>query len=292
MTVPVIEARELAYSYPDGTFALQGMSVKVTAGQKVAVLGPNGAGKSTLFLHFNGILRPRGGRVLFQGREVEYRQRALLELRKNVGIVFQDPDSQLFSASVLQDVSFGPVNLGLPREEALARAGNAMRETGISSLESRPTHFLSYGQKKRTSIAGVLAMDPAVIIFDEPTSCLDPGMAMKMMELLDELSRHGKSIIMSTHDMDLAYQWADFVYLLKDGKVAGEGPPQEIFLRRDLLARCDLVCPWVVETYMELTGGGLIPVNSPVPRNRNELFQLIRNAPPGAAVLLKTARHG
>lgn len=292
MTVPVLEARELQYSYPDGTSALRGLTLQVYQGQKVAVLGPNGAGKSTLFLHLNGILRPRDGRVLLHGREVDYSRRGLLDLRRNVGIVFQDPDSQLFSASVMQDVSFGPVNLGLSGEEALARAERAMQDTGLAGLENKPTHFLSYGQKKRASIAGVLAMDPAVIVFDEPTACLDPGMARKMMELLDGLSRQGKSIVMSTHDVDLAYQWADYIYLLDQGTVAGQGHPGEIFLRRDLLARCDLACPWVVETFLELAAAGLVPANAPVPGNREELFSLIHGAAPAAGIRLKSVRHG
>lgn len=292
MVTPVIETRELTYTYPDGTRALRGINIKLAAGQKIAVLGSNGAGKSTLFLHLNGILRPQGGKVLFKGCEIRYHQRDLLELRKNVGIVFQDPESQLFSASVLQDVSFGPVNLGLSQNEALAAAKEAMRQTGITDLESRPTHFLSYGQKKRVSIAGVLAMEPALIIFDEPTACLDPGMALKTMALLDELSRQGKAIIMSTHDVDLAYDWADYVYLLKDGGVIGEGEPQNVFLRQDWLDRCDLTCPIVVETYLELTGSGLLPVNKPVPRNKQELFQNIRSVSPASGPLLTTARHG
>ncbi|KJS11277.1 MAG: cobalt ABC transporter ATPase [Peptococcaceae bacterium BRH_c8a] len=292
MVTPVIETRELTYTYPDGTRALRGINIKLTAGQKIAVLGSNGAGKSTLFLHLNGILRPQGGKVLFRGSEIRYHQRDLLALRKNVGIVFQDPESQLFSASVLQDVTFGPINLGLPQNEALTAAKEAMRQTGITNLESRPTHFLSYGQKKRVSIAGVLAMEPAVIIFDEPTACLDPGMALKTMALLDELSRQGKAIIMSTHDVDRAYDWADYVYLLQDGGVIGEGEPQHVFLRQDWLDRCDLKCPIVVETYLELTASGLLPVNMPVPRNKQELFQNIRNASPASAPLLKTVRHG
>jgi len=243
-------------------------------------------------LHLNGILRPHSGKVLFRGAEARYHQRDLLDLRKNVGIVFQDPESQLFSASVLQDVSFGPANLGLTKYEALASTQEAMRQTGITGLEGRPTHFLSYGQKKRVSIAGVLAMEPAVIIFDEPTACLDPGMAIKIMALLDEQSRQGKAIIMSTHDVDLAYDWADYVYLLKDGGVIGEGEPQHVFLRHDWLDHCDLTCPTVIETYLQLTDSGLLPINKPIPRNKQELFQSIRSASPGSGPLLKTARHG
>lgn len=279
----IIEARNLIYDYPDGTRALNGMTMCIKEGQKVAVLGTNGAGKSTLFLHFNGILRPRQGAVLFNGQPVDYRHRSLIELRKNVGIVFQDPDNQLFSASVLQDVAFGPLNLGLDKNTALDRAHKAMEETEIDYLQNKPTHFLSYGQKKRVSIAGVLAMEPRVIVFDEPTACLDPRMAGKIMSLLQQLNKQGKTLVMSTHDVDLAYSWADYVYVLQRGRVAGEGTPREVFADRELLAGCGLKLPWVLEVYWELIDNELIAPTVPVPSNKDTLMELIRNGSGAAA---------
>lgn len=274
----ILEAREIVYCYPDGTEALKGLTMKIVEGQKIAVLGANGAGKSTLFLHFNGIIRPQRGKIMFMGQELSYRHSSLLELRQNVGIVFQDPDGQLFSASVLQDVSFGPLNLGLTPEEALARSKQAMLETEIEDLGKKPTHFLSYGQKKRVSIAGVLSMNPKVIIFDEPTACLDPQMTRKIMDLLYRLNEQGKTLILSTHDVDLAYSWADYIFLLKQGTIAGEGTPREIFANRELLRQCGLTSPWVMEVYRELVNGELLPENVPVPQNKEELFRLIRGA--------------
>ncbi|WP_347491284.1 energy-coupling factor ABC transporter ATP-binding protein [Desulfoscipio sp. XC116] len=274
----IIEVRELVYDYPDGTNALNGLTMQIKEGQKIVVLGANGAGKSTLFLHFNGILRPRRGQVLFAGRPVDYKHRSLVELRKDVGIVFQDPDNQLFSASVLQDIAFGPLNLGFDKDAALARAQKVMQETEIDGLKSKPTHFLSYGQKKRVSIAGVLAMEPRVIIFDEPTACLDPRMAEKIMEMLHQLNTQGKTLVMSTHDVDLAYTWADYVYLINGGKVIGEGNPREIFLDQKLLNSCGLRTPWIVEVYRELINSGLIPQNAPVPDSKEALLDFIRNA--------------
>ncbi|AGL01801.1 energy-coupling factor ABC transporter ATP-binding protein [Desulfoscipio gibsoniae] len=279
----IIEARELVYQYPDGTNALNGLTMQIKEGQKVAVLGANGAGKSTLFLHFNGILRPRQGQILFDGRSMDYRHRSLVELRKNVAIVFQDPDHQLFSASVLQDVAFGPLNLGLDKNVALAKAREAMRQTEIDTLSSKPTHFLSYGQKKRVSIAGVLAMEPRVIIFDEPTACLDPRMVDKTMDLLHRLNKQGKTLVMSTHDVDLAYSWADYIYFINGGQVAGEGTPREVFLNRELLAGCGLKQPWVLEVYRELIDSGLLATTAPMPDSKETLLELIRNASPGAA---------
>lgn len=275
----IIEARDLVFIYPNGTSALNNLSLAIKKGQRIALLGANGAGKSTLLLHLNGILRPKKGSILFQGQAVDYRHRSLLALRKNVGIVFQEPDNQLFTANVLHDITFGPLNLGLTREMALAKSRKAMRETETVSLENKPTHFLSFGQKKRVAIAGVLAMEPQVIIFDEPTAGLDPKMALKIMDLLHQLSEQGKTLIISTHDVDLAYNWADYVYFIKEGRIAGEGMPQELFLRQDLLTACDLCCPWIIEIYRAMINNGLINQNQQVPVNKNELLKLINESP-------------
>ncbi len=279
MTEPILAAREIVFDYQDGIRALNGISITIAKGRKTAILGPNGAGKSTLLLHFNGVLRPRQGKILFQGREVDYKcRRSIHELRKNVGIVFQDPDSQLFSASVLQDVAFGPLNLGLPRELALAKSRQALRDTGIEDLEKKPTHFLSYGQKKRVCIAGVLAMEPQVIIADEPTAGLDPKMAGNLIQLLNKLSEQGKTLVISTHDVDLAYSWADYVYFIHQGRVCGEGPPREVFLNKDLLEKCNLKSPWVLDVHQKLVEKGLINANEPVPQSGDELLNFaVRN---------------
>jgi len=201
----ILEAVDLEYSYPDGTKALRNVNLQVHKGEKLAILGSNGAGKSTLFMQFNGIFRPNSGIIKYQGEDISYKNKALIELRKQVGIVFQDPDSQLFSASVWQDISFGPLNLGLPEEVVIERVKQALIDTETTDLEDKPTHLLSYGQKKRISIAGVLAMEPDVIIFDEPTAGLDPRHSQEFMLLLEKLSLEGKTIILSTHDVDLAY---------------------------------------------------------------------------------------
>ncbi|SFG24268.1 cobalt/nickel transport system ATP-binding protein [Desulfotomaculum arcticum] len=281
MTQNIIEVHKVLYTYSDGTNALNGITMKIQEGQKIAVLGANGAGKSTLFLHFNGILRPKRGQILFQGNVVDYRHRSLLELRKNIGIVFQDPDSQLFSASVLQDVAFGPLNLGWSREMALAKCEQAMQETEIEDLKNKPTHFLSYGQKKRVAIAGVLAMEPQVIIFDEPMAGLDPQMTQKIMNLLQKLSQQGKTLIISTHDVDLAYGWADYIFLIKDGTILSEGTPGEIFLSKELLHRCGLQTTWIIDIYRELVTCGLLAGDIPLPRDQGALLKLIKNASTG-----------
>ncbi|MCL6558479.1 MAG: ATP-binding cassette domain-containing protein [Firmicutes bacterium] len=271
----ILEAIDVEFAYPDGTRALKGVSLGIEKGKKVAVLGPNGAGKSTVFLHFNGILRPVRGKIRFAGKDVRYDHASLMELRKNVGIVFQDPDTQLFSASVFQEISFGPLNLGLPGKEVEKRVREAMAATEITHLEKKPTHLLSYGQKKRVSIADILAMEPAVIICDEPTAWLDPKHSLQVLELFDRINRQGTTIIMSTHDVDTAYSWADYIFVMNDGIVVGEGTPEAVFQDEALLRTADLEKPWLVDVYNQLKEKGWINNGKPVPRTKTELFACI-----------------
>ncbi len=160
---PVIKVEELSYRYPNKTLALDGVSLEIAKGSRVALLGPNGAGKSTLFLHFNGILKPREGKVLFEGKEIKYGAKALEELRAKVAIVLQNPDDQIFSATVEEDVAFGPMNLGLPMDEVEARVTEALDQVGLLDQRSKPTQQLSFGQRKRVSLAGAIAMRPEVL---------------------------------------------------------------------------------------------------------------------------------
>ena len=271
----ILEAENLNYSYPDGTHALIDLCLKIPKGQKTAVLGSNGAGKSTLFLHFNGILKPKSGTVRFNGKDVIYDRKPLLELRKNVGIVFQDPDSQLFSASVYQEISFGPLNLGLAEKTVRDRVEQAMTATGINELKDKPTHMLSYGQKKRVTIADILAMEPQVLICDEPTAWLDPKHAKQTVQLFNEISQNGTTIIMSTHDVDLAYSWADYVFIVSDGRVIGEGTPDKVFSDDILIRKADLDRPWLVDVYDLFIKKGCLSNKTPLPRNKEELFDLM-----------------
>jgi len=273
----ILETKNISYSYPDGTKALDGVSVRIKKGSKVAVLGSNGAGKSTLFLNLNGVLKPTGGKVYFNGREVDYKRASLTELRKNVGIVFQDPDVQLFSSSVYQEVSFGPMNLRLPEHIVRERVECSLEELGISHLKERPTHFLSYGQKKKVSIADIIAMEPEVIIFDEPTACLDPRNSQQLVRLFDKLNRSGKTVILSTHNVDMAYSWADHVIVMKEGKVEREGMPKDVFRDTDLLESADLIKPFVLEIYDELKKTGALGDVDAIPASREELIGMIRS---------------
>ncbi|MDS1029377.1 ATP-binding cassette domain-containing protein [Bacillota bacterium LX-D] len=268
----ILEAVNINYAYPDGTKALNGVSLSIERGKKITFLGPNGAGKSTLFLHFNGILQPTEGNIRYSGQNISYKHKDLIELRKNVGIVFQDPDSQLFSANVKQEISFGPLNLGWEKAKVLSKIEEAMNATEITHLQHKPTHLLSYGQKKRVSIADIIAMEPEVLIFDEPTAWLDPRHSKEIMDLVDKFNEQGKTIILSTHDIDLAYSWSDYIYVVKKGRIAGHGTPAAIFKDKELLAAADLAKPWLVEVFEELKSRCLVEPNAPLPKSKEELF--------------------
>ncbi|MCU0637906.1 MAG: ATP-binding cassette domain-containing protein, partial [Methanothrix sp.] len=276
----IIETRDLRYSYGDGTLALKDVSISLEAGGKVALVGPNGAGKSTLMLMMNGILRPTSGEVLFAGQPIRYDASSLRAVRRAVGMVFQNSDDQLFAPTVFQDVAFGPTNLGFAPGKVKRYVGFALQYVGLSGYERRPPHHLSGGEKKRVAIAGILAMEPEVMILDEPTSNLDPASSEEIMEMLDELNQGGKTMIISTHDVDLAYRWADDVILMKDGGVARRGSGPEVFSDADLIRDARLKPPQVLEIYQELECRGIAPKSKP-PRSILDLCDLLQTNPRG-----------
>lgn len=242
----ILDTRDLNYTYGDGTHALKGLTLGIKRGKTTAVLGGNGAGKSTLFLSFNGIFKPTTGEVLFNGFPIDYSRKGLKDLRKSVGIIFQDPESQLFSASVYQDISFGAVNMKLPEKEVRNRVNNAMERTGITHLKDKPTHCLSFGQKKRVAIAGVLAMEPEVLVLDEPTAGLDPMGVSEIMKLIREVQKElGLSVVISTHDIDIVPLYCDYTYVIDKGKIILEGTPKEVFSRPEVLRSVNLRLPRV-----------------------------------------------
>lgn len=261
---PLLETDNVTYTYPNGPArALSGVSVTITAGSKTALVGANGAGKSTLLLMLNGILRPDSGEVRFSGRPLAYDNRSLRDLRRRVGFVFQNPDVQIIAPTVEADVAFGPVNLGLSPDAVRRAVGDALGYVGLRGYEKRPPHHLSGGEKKRVAIAGILAMEPAVLVFDEPTSSLDPASSEEVMELLDELASGGRTVLVSTHDVELAYRWADSVILMEHGRVLARGPPEEVFSDHDLLAAARLKPPALLDLYNELALRGVIAPGAP-----------------------------
>ncbi|MDR0766980.1 MAG: ATP-binding cassette domain-containing protein [Methanosarcinales archaeon] len=272
----ILETKNLEFSYPDGTLAIDDISITIPEGKKISFVGKNGSGKSTLFLLLNGTLKPKKGKVLFDGKEVNYSSSGLRELRKKVGIVFQNSDDQLFAPTVYQDIAFGPLNLGYSKEEVNHVVNQMLDHFGLHHLKDKPPHHLSGGQKKRVAIAGVLAMDPDIIILDEPLSNLDPVGADEILDILNELNGLGKTIIISTHDVDLAYKWSDYVYLLSSSKLVNEGAPGIVFSNEGEIRNSALKSPFILDVYRELEKRWLAAGNAQ-PKDIPELVQLLRS---------------
>jgi cobalt/nickel transport system ATP-binding protein len=284
-TEPVLETAELTYRYPDGRTALDGVSLVVRRGDRVALLGANGSGKTTLLLNLLGLLRPSSGEIRAFGQALGSRPGDLARLRARVGLVFQNPDSQLLSASVAEDVSFGPMNLGLDPDEVRARVADALAAVGMSDHAHLPAHALSFGQKKRVCIAGVLAMRPEVLLLDEPTAGLDSRALEDILAVLAELHAEGMTIVLSTHDIDFAYAWADRAEVLERGRVAASCIASEFPSAFPGFIRHGLAHPRVAELYRAALDAGVLArrPDERAPRTHGELLSAIREAGPGVA---------
>ena len=272
----IIRAENLHFTYDDGTQALRGINLSIEAGQKIALLGANGSGKSTFFLCLNGINRPKEGTLYLHEKPYDYSKQGLLELRSKVGIVFQDPDNQLFSASVFQEISFGALNIGIPEDEAKERVEAAIEELEITPFREKPTHFLSGGQKKQVSVADILVMNPEVIVFDEPAAALDPKHTQILNHLVEKLSAKGITVIISTHDVDHAFAWADEVILFQKGLVLRHGKPEEVFSHEEDLHKTNLTKPAALRLFDNLVEAGVLSADEPIPRNLDMLEMYIR----------------
>lgn len=237
----MIVANDIHFAYPGGARALEGISLEVPKGSFLALMGANGSGKSTLLKHLNGLLEPQSGRVSVGG--VPVGKKSFEEINRMVGFVFQDPNDQIFAPTVRDDIGYGPRSQGLLEEEAARRVDAAADQVGITGLLDRPIHHLSYGQKKRLSIAGVLAMEPQVIVLDEPTASLDPMGEKRIMRILLDLNRRGMTVVMATHEVDLVPLYAKQVCLLLKGRVAVQGDLMEVFNDQALIERCHLRLP-------------------------------------------------
>jgi cobalt/nickel transport system ATP-binding protein len=249
VTNPVLQVSGLAYAYPDGHQALYGVDLYLARGERVALLGPNGAGKTTLVLHLNGILTAGLGSVRVDGMLVG--KETLREVRRRVGVVFQDPDDQLFMPTVRDDVAFGPANLGLRGAELDARVDEALDLVGMRAYVDRPPHHLSFGQRRRVAVATVLAMRPSVLVLDEPSSNLDPASRRELAEILTALD---VTVLMVTHDLPYALQLCDRSVILDEGTIVADGPT------RDLLADAELM-----ESHRLELPFGFDPVARPIP---------------------------
>lgn len=238
MSHHIVEFREVSFRYPDGTEALRGVSFRVTHGESVGVVGANGAGKSTLLMHTNGSLLPTSGAVIVGDTELTRKTRQ--EVRKRVGLVFQNPDDQLFMPTVFEDVTFGPLNMGLGREAAAARAEEALRTVGCLHLKDKPPHHLSAGQKGAVAIASVMTMHPDILVMDEPAASLDPKSRRALINMLKGFS-HSK--IIASHDLDLILDVCTRCVVLREGRTVADGPAMGVLSDRALLEENNLELP-------------------------------------------------
>lgn len=248
----MLRLEDVVFSYEKGTEIIRGINLEIEKGKKIVFLGENGSGKSTLFLLMNGLLKPEKGSLYFNNEKVTYKKKELDKLREKVGIVFQDPEIQIFAPTVMQEIAFGLKNLGCSDEVTEERAAEAMRAVEIEDLREVPCHHLSYGQKKRVSIASIIAMKPEILILDEPLAWLDPKNKKRILEILLGFADEGKTMVVSTHDVNFAYEFADYIFILRKGKVIKSGSKQEVFDDFQFLKKADLDTPMILKMYSYL----------------------------------------
>ncbi len=272
----LLEARALTHVYPGKVHALDRLDLHVERGRRLAILGANGSGKTTLLLHLNGTLRPQSGEVLLEGQPAGYDTASLTAWRRRVGLVLQNADDQLFAATVAEDISFGPLNLGLSEPEARSRVEFALRALHIGELAERPTHMLSFGQKKRVAIAGLVAMQPQILLLDEPTAGLDHEGHEDLLTVLQELEGNDTTLVFTTHDVDLAYRFADDVALFQSGRTLAQGPIEQILTNAQLLRSAGLDAPLVLKLGLRARELGILRVDEPLPRSADAVLGLLR----------------
>lgn len=243
----MIQLKNIQYTYPEGTKGLEDVSLDIEQGSKLAFLGENGAGKSSLFLVINGIHKPQKGEFILDESLFKFTNKERKQMARKIGYVFQDPDVQLFAASVYEDIAFGPFNLGLNKKEIDARVEKYLNLLGIQDLKDKAPHQLSYGQKKQVAVAGVLAMEPEIILFDEPFAWLDNRHKQIMNDIIDDLNQQGKTVLISTHNPDFAFEWADKVVLMKEGRIIAADSPEKTMCNKTLMQEIGMELPLVVQ---------------------------------------------
>jgi len=245
----LLRVENLSYHYDERYLALNNVSAVFRRGEMVAVLGSNGAGKSTFFLCCNGVLRPQSGKIYFKGKEISGSKKDAYTLRQAVGLIFQDPDSQIIAGSVESEVSFGPMNLRLPQDEVANRVEQSLVQMSISRYRDHAPHYLSGGEKKRVTIADILAMRPEMILLDEPTASLDPRNADALEHILRELNSNGITIVISTHDVNFAYRLAQRAIVFAQGGIIADADMDEVFSSAETLEKAGLKKPLLYEAF-------------------------------------------
>lgn len=247
----LLEFEQVHYTYLGAQqSALKGLTLKIPANKKCALIGQNGCGKTTLFLLANGLYKPQKGSINWQGKALQYDRKSLMKLRQKVGLIFQDPEQQLVASTVEEDISYGLCNLGLPEAEIQERVEQTLVEFGLTELAQRPVHHLSLGQKKRVSIADVMVLQPQLLLLDEPTAYLDRLHTRNLMSTLKRIHENGTTIFMATHDLDLVYRWADWVFVMDRGQLLLEGTPHDVFAQRDFMEALQLGVPLIYEMFL------------------------------------------
>lgn len=273
----IIDVRELTYSYYSGnSLALDRVNLRIERGERLGLLGANGSGKSTLIKHLNGILLPKSGEVLVKGEPIT--RKNLRDIRRTVGVVYQNPDDQVFLPTVRQDVAFGPINLGLREDVVEHRVKTALKNVGLNGFGERAPHHLSWGEKKLVAIAGVLAMEPEVMVLDEPTAGLDPEGKQRILRLIYRLNKQlGITIVIATHDVDMVPVFADRIAVLSHGRKIADASPTEIFSDPELLRESHLHLPIVTRLLQSLQDEG-VPVRTKltVEGAKKELLKVIK----------------
>ena len=264
----ILQVRDLQYAYSDEKMALKGVDLDIRQGERIAVMGSNGAGKSTFFLNINGVLQSEHGEIFYRGQKMT--KKTMNDLRKNVGIVFQDADSQIIASTVQSEVSFGPMNLKLSRNDVRDRVDEALSYMNLTDFRHRAPHYLSGGEKKRVSIADIIAMHPEIIIFDEPTAALDPVNADMLEEVLEKMAQEGKTIMISTHDVDFAYRWAERVVVFCDGKIIADDAPLAVFSNETVIRQANLKRPMMLDIFETMREKGLVKDDRSYPKNVEE----------------------
>ncbi|MEC4818685.1 MAG: ABC transporter ATP-binding protein [Scytonema sp. PMC 1069.18] len=268
----LLEFEQINYTYPGSQeSALNALNLRIPVHKRCALIGQNGCGKTTLFFLANGLYKPQKGTVFWKGSPLRYDGTYLLNLRQKVGLIFQDPEQQLVASTIEEDISYGLCNLGLPEAEIKQRVESVLKEFGLTELAKRPVHHLSLGQKKRVSIADVMVLKPELLLLDEPTAYLDRLHTRNLMATLKNIHASGTTILMATHDLDLVYGWADWIFVMDKGRLVLEGTPQQVFSQGEILEELHIGVPPIYEI---LFGENLVEEEPVLERLRQKILRV------------------
>lgn len=273
----ILEWDKGSYHYEGGENVLHDITVKIAEKEQIAVIGSNGAGKSTFFLGCIGIIRPQMGEIRLMGEKLLGSKKELLALRKEVGLVFQDPDTQMIAPTVESEISFGPLNMGLPKEEVRLAVDNTLQEWGLWELRLRPPHFLSGGEKKRVSLGDVLVMKPSLLLLDEPTASLDGKNAELLKKKLQTLHEQGISLMVSTHDCDFIWEWAKRVIVFANGRIIADDTPERVFQNDRVIEEACILRPRLMQAAKEICKIKNLPKPWKLPRTQKEFALWLEN---------------